>query len=111
MFTRRRHKESKALVYFFNFIIVCHLLVSTVSKFLSDMMIMILAFSSLARTVGKGLTTRSPAAFFLSFFFFSSSRSAYAHQFHLLGQDQSTDTQRAETTVASCHELRVSSFT
>ena len=37
-----------------------------------------------------------------AFFFFFKWRSALAHQFHFLGQDQSTVAQRAETTVAEC---------
>ena len=35
-------------------------------------------------------------------FFFFNWRSAQTHKFHFLGQDQSTVTQRAETTVAEC---------
>ena len=47
----------------------------------------IMAFSSLAKILGECSTIHSPPALFLYFF-------------HSLGQDQSTETQRAETTGA-----------
>ena len=50
---------------------------------------------------GKMFNHSFPACtFFLFLFFFFKWRLARAHQFHSLGQDQSTLAQRAETTVA-----------
>ena len=53
-------------------------------------------FSSHARFWGECSTMYSPLALFFKW------RSARAHQTHLLGQDQYTVAQRAETTVAEC---------
>ena len=64
-------------------------------KFLTRVVV---AFSSLARILGKVSTIHFPACAF----FVLNWRSARAHQFHLLGQDQSTVAQRTETTVAEC---------
>ena len=46
-----------------------------------------------------------------TFFFFLKWRLAHAHQFHSLGQDQSTVAQRAETTVTECSLTSVPSTT
>ena len=56
---------------------------------------------------GKVLMNQSQSALLLfssSFFFFLAWRSTHAHQFHSLGQDQSTVAKRAETTAAE-HSL------
>ena len=45
---------------------------------------LMMAFSSLARTLGEGSMMHSLAFFFLEW------KSAWAHQFHFLGQHQST---------------------
>ena len=55
-------------------------------------------FSSLARILGECSTIHSPPALF----FFLKRTLARAHQFHSLGQDQSTVAQQTETTVAEC---------
>ena len=58
---------------------------------------------------GEGSTIQSPPPLFFS----PSGKSARAHQFHSLGQVQSSVAQRAETTVCGrvfADELRVSSF-
>ena len=56
-----------------------------------------MAFFLLVRIFfGKALIHSPPAIFFFNW------RSAQTHKFHFLGQDQSTVTQRAETTVAEC---------
>ena len=47
---------------------------------------------------GEGVSHSFPVCTFLSFLFFK----ALAHQFHYLGQDQSTMAQQAEMTVAKC---------
>ena len=60
---------------------------------------MIMAVSSLATTLGEDSMIHFPTALY-SFFFFFKWKSARAHQFHFLGQDQSTVAQRAVTTVA-----------
>ena len=64
---------------------------------------MVSAFSLLERrTPGERSTTHSPPAFFFFFLFFPNWRSARAHYFHSLCQDQSTVAQRAEMTVTEC---------
>ena len=55
---------------------------------------MVVALSSLAKILREGLTIHSSPALF----FFLKGRSARAHQFQFLGQDQSRVDQRAETT-------------
>ena len=69
--------------------------VEQVIKQLANLVVM--AFSSLARTFGEGLTVLP-----VLFFFFLKWRSAHAHQFHFLSQDRSTVAQQAEITVAEC---------
>ena len=57
-------------------------------------MIMMMTFSSLARTLGEGSMIQSQSVFFYIFKW----RSTCAHKWHILGQDQSTETQQAEVT-------------
>ena len=57
---------------------------------------LVLAFSSLARSLGECSAIHSPSALFI----FLKWRLVRAHLFHTLGQDQSTVAQRAETRIA-----------
>ena len=65
-----------------------------------------MAFSSLARIffffLGGEVIHSLPALFSFLFCLFIKWRSACAHRFHILGQDQSTVAQRVKTTVAEC---------
>ena len=61
-------------------------------------MVVVVAFSSLARIWGEGHSFIPR----LRFFFFFKWESARAQQFHFLGKDQSTVAQRAKTAVAEC---------
>ena len=57
------------------------------------------AFSSLAGVLGECSTSHSPQALF---FTYKKMEISIAHYFHSLGQDQSTEAERAEATVAQC---------
>ena len=74
---------------------------------------MVVAFSSLARIFGEGLTINSPPALYLFIYFkeVEISSCTPVPLFFFKGQDQSTMAGRAETTVAVCQpdEVRVSS--
>ena len=78
-------------------------------EFHSSWFLMVVAFSSLARILGKGLTSHSSSAFKKKKMEISSRISMH----FFLGQDDSTVAQHAEMTVAECFqmsELRVNSF-
>ena len=82
--------------------------------------VVVAAFSSLARISGEGFHDSFPACAFVVWWWWLlfprlpgfwgkvsmihsfKWRSARTHQFHFLGQDQSTVAQQAETTVAEC---------
>ena len=66
--------------------------VYTVARFT----MLVVAFSSLSRIGGEGGHSFPACAFSLKW------RSACAHRFHFLGQDQFTVAQRAKTTVTEC---------
>ena len=77
-----------------------YLAVGQLGLTVSDLMVMILACGDLGRRFDDLFHT---SIVFLSFFFFVLKwGSARAHQFHFLGQGQSTLAQRADTTVAEC---------
>ena len=62
-------------------------------------------FSSLARIVGRMFDRSFPeCAFLFVCLFVLKWRLARTHEFHSLGQDQSTVAKRAETTVAECSQ-------
>ena len=64
----------------------------------SHFLFMVVAFSLLTRILGESLTIHSSPALF----FFLKWRLARTHEFHFLGQDQSTIAQWPEMTVAEC---------
>ena len=65
--------------------------------------VVVVAYSSLARVMGECLSIHSVPALFSSFFlFFLKWRLVRTHLFHPLGQDQSTVAQPTEMTVAEC---------
>ena len=93
---------------------VCWRNTKTTSSFGTMMMMMMtmmmLAFFSLAIIFGRTFDHSFPAHAVFCFVF--RWRIARVHEFHSLGQDQSTVAQQAQTTVAECSpdKLLVSSF-
>ena len=65
-----------------------------------QVVLVMMAFSSLAKTLGEGLKSRCPPADF--FFFFRSEDQLMHTSFTCLDQDPSTVAQRAEMIVAAC---------
>ena len=66
-----------------------------------QLMTIMMAFCSLAGTLGEDLTIQSPPASLIKKKKRSGDQLAHIY-FHFLSQDQSTVAQRAETTVAEC---------